>query len=102
MKRPYPAALLAGLACLLVFASGARAGVTIDVVFQDAYAPSGVTLNPGDSAAPGCVFTGYYRASVSTGRCMDVVMVSTDELIAFSVAVTYDNDDDGLALGDHV
>ena len=84
MRRPHPIPLLAGLACLLVFANGARAGVTIDVVFHDAYSFG----DPG----PGCVFTGYHGNSVSAGYCMDVIMRSTSELVGFSVSVQYDSD----------
>jgi cysteine-rich repeat protein len=69
----------------------ARAGVTIDVLFQDATVPSGITIVPGE-AGPGCVFTGYYRRSVSTGRCTDVVLKSTDDLVGFGVSVAYDSD----------
>ena len=69
----------------------ARAGVTIDVVFQDATVPSGITLSPGDPG-PGCTFSGYNGNSVSTGRCMDVVLKSTDDLVAFSGSVSYEND----------
>jgi hypothetical protein len=53
MRRRYPIPLLAGLACLLVFANGARAGVTIDVVFQDATVPSGLAILPGDAGPDG-------------------------------------------------
>ncbi len=47
MRRPSSTALLLGLACLLGFSSGARAGVTIDVVFQDLTLPSAVTIITG-------------------------------------------------------
>jgi hypothetical protein len=90
MRIPSPIPLLSGLAWLLVFASGARARVTIDLVFQDPW-------TPGNPEGPGCVFTGYYGNSVSTGYCMDVVMRSTSELVNFSVSVQYDGDD-GLVL----
>jgi len=88
MRRIHPLPLLVCLACLLVFTIGARAGVTIDVVFQDPYSPDW---------GPGCVFTGYYGNSVSTGYCMDVIMRSTSELVGLGVSVRYDSDD-GLAV----
>jgi hypothetical protein len=90
MRRPHPIPLLACLACLLVFAVGARAGVTIDVVFQDPYSAD-------DPAGPGCVFTGYYGTTVSTGYCMDVIIRSTIELVNLSVSVEYEGDN-GLEL----
>jgi len=90
MRRPHPISLLACLACLLVFVNGAQAGVTIDVVLQDPYSAD-------DPVGPGCVFTGYYGNSVSTGYCMDVIMRSTSELVDFSVSVEYEGDN-GLAL----
>jgi hypothetical protein len=90
MRRCHPIPLLAGLACLFVFANGAQAGVTIDVVFQDPYSAD-------DPVGPGCVFMGYYRTTVSTGYCMDVIMRSTSELVGFSVSVQYEGDN-GLEL----
>jgi hypothetical protein len=78
-------------------AQDARAGVTIDVVFQDATVPSGITILPGDFGAPGCTFSGYYRRVVTGVRCMDVILKSTDDLIGFSMSVAYDSDE-GLAL----
>ena len=81
MSKPYSIALLAGLSCFLVFANGARAGVTIDVVFQDGIFPTGITINAGD-AGPGCTFRGYYGNAVSTGYCMDVIMKSTKSRMA--------------------
>ncbi|MBW1688597.1 MAG: PEP-CTERM sorting domain-containing protein [Deltaproteobacteria bacterium] len=97
MSKPHPIALLAGLAFLLVFTNGARAGVTIDVLFHDASVPSGITFSPGDPAAPGCVFSGYYGNSVTTGRCMDVMLYTTEPLLGLGVSVQYDPDS-GLAL----
>lgn len=96
MRRAYSTVLLAGLACLLVFASAARAGVTIDVVFRDATTPSGIAIQPGDPG-PGCTFSGYYGSSVSTGYCMDAMLYTTDPLIAVSFSVEYDTDN-GLAV----
>jgi hypothetical protein len=95
MRRSYSIALLLGLSCLLGFSSGARAGVTIDVVFQDATSPSGITINAGDPG-PGCSFSGYYGGSATTGYCMDVIMTTTESLGiggSMSVSVTYDSDD---------
>jgi hypothetical protein len=96
MRRPNSTALLAGLAFLLVFASGAGAGVTIDVVFQDATSPSGITIDAGD-AGPGCTFSGYYGNTVSTGYCMDVILTATWAFNEVSVSVAYDSDN-GLAV----
>jgi hypothetical protein len=84
-------ALLAGLACLLGFPSGARAGVTIDVVFQDATSPSGITINAGDWGV-GCAFGGYYGGFIETAYCMDVVLKTTDPVIAVAADVAYDSD----------
>ena len=89
MSKPHPIALLAGFACLLGFASGARAGVTVDVLFQDGTG-RGLTITGGDYWAPGCSFGGYYGRSVSTGRCMDVVLTTTQPLLGFGVGVDYD------------
>jgi len=83
--------LLTGLACLLGFTSGARAGMTIDVVFQDATTPSSIAIQPGDPG-PGCTFSGGY-GSVSTGYCMDVIMATTWNFQEVSVSVAYDSDD---------
>jgi hypothetical protein len=73
----------------------ARAGVTIDVLFQDGTG-SALTINEGD-AGPGCAFGGLAGGSVSTGRCMDVVMTTTYDWVGFGTSVTYESDD-GLAL----
>jgi len=92
MMRKMFSVALATLACAFMVQS-ANAGVTIDVVFQDATVPSGITLDPADSAdmlGPGCVFTGYYGNSVATGRCMDVILTSTDEILGMGTSVTYD------------
>jgi hypothetical protein len=75
----------------------AQAGVTIDVYFVDTTIPSGITVLPGDTAAPGCTFTGYYGRTVAAGRCMDVMLYTTDALVAVNVSVTYENDN-GLAV----
>jgi len=93
MNRPYSAALLAGLASLLVFASGARAGVTIDLIFHDVSYPSGITILDHDPG-PGCTFDGYYHHTVTTGRCMDVMLYTTDPLIAVASDVAYDTHND--------
>ena len=65
MRKMFSVALLATLAC--VFGLSANAGVTIDVHFQDASIPSGITIQPGD-LGPGCDFGGYAGGSASTGR----------------------------------
>jgi hypothetical protein len=87
MRTLYPVALLAGLAFLLASADGARAGVTIDVLFQDGTGRS-LSIGPGDPG-PGCTFSGYYGGSVSTGFCMDVVLTSTDDLVGFGTSIRY-------------
>jgi hypothetical protein len=92
----FSVALMATLACAFGLAQSANAGVTIDVVFQDATVPSGITIDPGD-VGPGCTFSGFYATVITQGRCMDVILRTTDELIAASVSVTYDSDN-GLAL----
>ena len=97
MRRAFSVALMATLACAFGLAQSAKAWVTIDVVFQDATVPSGLTISPGD-LGPGCTFTGNYAASVSTGYCMDVILTSTDYwILGMGVSVTYDSDN-GLAL----
>jgi hypothetical protein len=100
MRKVFSVALMATLACAFGLVQNANAGVTIDVLFQDATVPSGITIDPLDTAdhvGPGCVFTGYYGASVATGRCMDVILKTTDTLIGIGTSVTYDNDQ-GLVL----
>jgi hypothetical protein len=93
----FSVALMATLACALGLAQSANAGVTIDVVFQDATVPSGITVLPGDAAAPGCTFTGYYGTVVTGVRCMDVILTTTDDWIGMGASVTYDSNN-GLAL----
>jgi hypothetical protein len=97
MRREFSVALMATLACAFGLAQNANAGVTIDVVFRDATVPSGITIAPGDMG-PGCTFSGFYGTVITEGRCMDVILRTTDPLIAASVSVTYDSDN-GLALG---
>jgi hypothetical protein len=86
---------------LMAFAFGlvqsANAGVTIDVVFQDATAPTGITINAGD-VGPGCSFGGYGGGSVTTGRCMNVIIESDHNILAMGTSVAYDSDN-GLAIG---
>jgi len=96
MRKMFSVALMATLACAFGLAQNANAGVTIDVVFQDATVPSGITVLPGDMAAPGCTFTGYYKDTAS-GRCMDVILTTTDLILGVGTSVTYDSDD-GLVL----
>ena len=73
----------------------ARAGVTIDVVFEGATSQSGITINAGDEGGhclchPEC----YYP---SPGYCMEVILTTTDPIVGMGVSVTYDSDN-GLAL----
>jgi hypothetical protein len=82
------------------FVQDARAGVTIDVVFQDATGPTGITIhtsNASEMTGPGCAFGGYQGGSVSTGYCLDVILTSTHDWVAMSTSVTYDSDN-GLAV----
>jgi hypothetical protein len=100
MSKAYPIALLAGLASLLVLANGARAGVTIDVHFQDQTSPTGITINannPASHVGPGCSFGGYYNNTVSTGYCMDVMLYQDTPGIGAAYSVAYDSDN-GLAV----
>jgi hypothetical protein len=80
---------VAGLTCSV--AQDARAGVTIDVVFQDATSPSGITINAGDWGV-GCAFGGYYGGFIATAYCMDVIMTTTWEFTEVGVSVAYDSD----------
>ena len=103
MRKVFSAALMA-LAFGLV--QSANAGVTIDVVFQDATAPTGITIvtplkwQPGDFdlTGPGCEFGGYASGSAATGYCMDVMLtVSGEGIISAGTSVAYDSDD-GLVM----
>jgi len=99
MRRAFSVALMAGMACVFALAPSANAGVTIDVVFQDQAGPPYSHYFPiwfGDPG-PGCTFTGYYHATVSSGYCMDVMLYTTDPLIGVGVSVEYD-DGSGLAV----
>lgn len=80
---------VAGLTCSV--AQDARAGVTVDVIFQDATTPSGIAIPPGDPG-PGCSFGGYVGGSASVGRCMDVMLYTTLAFTQVSVSVAYDTD----------
>jgi hypothetical protein len=98
MRKVFSVALMATMA--LVFAQSAKAGVTFDVVFQDATSPTGITIHTSlasEMAGPGCTFTGYYARTVSTGYCMDVIIKSDDPWIGAGVTVNYDTDN-GLAV----
>jgi hypothetical protein len=97
MRKKFSVAMMATLVCAFGLAQSANAGVTFDVVFRDATVPSGITVLPGDPGAPGCTFGGYYGAVVTDVRCMDVILRTTDPLIAAGISVTYDSDN-GLAL----
>ncbi len=96
MRKPCALVLLVTFSWIGLLGRDVRAGVTIDVVFRDAAAPSGITINAGD-AGPGCAFGGYYGRSVSTGYCMDVMLYTTDTLIGVSAAVAYESDN-GLSV----
>jgi len=96
MRRRLVLALLATFSWIGGPGQDARAGVTFDIVFQDATSPTGLTIVPGDQG-PGCVFGGYYHRVQPTGRCMDVVVMSTDDLVGSSMSVAYDSDE-GLEL----
>jgi len=95
MRKALSVVLMATMACVFGLAQSAKAGVTLDVVFQDAPGLS-LGISPGDPG-PGCTFRGYYHATVSTGRCMDVMLYTTDPLIGVGVSVDYDYDN-GLAV----
>jgi hypothetical protein len=88
------------LALLVTFSwigQDARAGVTLDVVFQDGTG-NALTITEGDEG-PGCAFGGYYDGSATTGYCMNVVLKMTEDLWQGSVdvSVSYDTDN-GLAV----
>ena len=97
------------LASLLAFSwlggpeQDAKAGVTVDVVFQEAWSTVGLEVLPGDPG-PGCSLGGKAGGSVSTGHCMDVVM-TVDEpggWVGFSTSVSYVSNTGGsswLAIG---
>ena len=94
MRRMFSIALLA---CVFGLAQSANAGVTIDVIFQDQVAPTGITIYEGDTAAPGC--TGAW-ATYPTGRCMNVTLTTTDPLIAVASYVGYSSGS-GLAVSSY-
>jgi len=99
MRRVFSVALMATMACVFGLAPSANAGVTIDVVFQDQAGPPYshyFSIVPGDPG-PGCTFTGYYHATVSSGYCMDVMLYTTDPLIGVGVSVEYETQN-GLAV----
>jgi hypothetical protein len=93
----FSVALMASLACAFGLAQNANAGVSVDVLFQDATIPSGITILPGE-AGTGCAFGGYAGGSVGSGYCMDVILSSTYDMIVLGSSVTYDSDN-GLAVG---
>lgn len=89
---------------LMAFAFGlvqsANAGVTIDLVFQDSTAPTGITIytsDPDSHNGTGCAFGGYLGGSVSSGYCMDVVMTTDWYYTGLVVNVAFDYDN-GLAV----
>lgn len=96
MRKSCALVLLATFSWIGGLGQDARAGVTIDVVFQDATPPSGITIHPGDPG-PGCTFGGYWGGSVSTGYCMDVMLYTTDTLVSVGASVAYDSDN-GLSV----
>jgi len=100
MQKCLALVLLVTLSWIGGLAQDARAGVTIDVVFQDATTPSGHWATPG-APGPGCVFQGYYGkrdgSGVSWGHCMDVILTSTVPMVSLSMSVIYESYN-GLAL----
>jgi hypothetical protein len=70
--------------------------VTIDVVFEGATSPSGITINAGDEGGH-CLCSSAYCYVPSPGYCMEVILTTTDPIIGMGVSVTYDSDN-GLAL----
>jgi hypothetical protein len=95
MRKYFSLVLLVVFSWIGGLGQEARAGVTVDVVFQDGTG-SALTISEGD-AGSGCAFGGSGGGSVSTGRCMDVFMTTTYDWIGFGTSVTYESDD-GLAL----
>jgi hypothetical protein len=89
MRRCLALALMVLLSWIGGLAQDARAGVTLDILFEDATVPSGITISPGDPFAPGCTFSGYAGQVVTGVRCMDVILKSTPvpSLSATGVAV---------------
>jgi cysteine-rich repeat protein len=95
MRSCFAVALLAMLSWI---GQDARAGVTIDVVFQDGTGHvlsiwSADWVSFGHLGGPGCTFSGYYANTISHGRCMDVFLRSTHDLISVSTSVDYESND---------
>jgi hypothetical protein len=70
-------------------AQDARAGVTIDVLFQDGTGTE-LTVSAGDPG-PGCA--GGFYGPITSGLCMDVILTTTEVLWSVYVSVGYDTDD---------
>jgi len=102
MRKWLALVLLLGFSWIGGLAQDARAGVTVDVLFEDGTGHvlpiwSADWVSPGHLGGPGCTFSGYYGRTVSSGRCMDVILRSTYDLISVSTSVDYQSDN-GLAL----
>ena len=95
MRKCFALAFLITFSWLGGLGQDARAGVTIDVVLHDGTGHA-LTFIEGDPG-PGCSFGGYYGGSVTIGRCMDVILITTDPLVIASGSVDYDTDN-GLAV----
>jgi hypothetical protein len=96
MRKLLALALLVAFSWIGGLGQDARAGVTIDVVFQNATSPSGITINAGDPGSSGWCGGGYPYVP-SPGYCMDVILTTTLSLIAGSARVGYDSDN-GLSV----
>jgi hypothetical protein len=70
-------------------AQDARAGVTVDVHFQDGTGKA-LTISAGDPG-PGCA--GGFYGPIPSGYCMDVVLTSQELINAMTVSVGYDTND---------
>ena len=100
MRKVFSVGLLAFAFAFGLMVQSANAGVTVDVVFQDATAPTGITINaldPASHVGPGCTI-GARGATVASGYCMDVVMTVDQQWMSFGTSVAYDSDN-GLAIG---
>jgi cysteine-rich repeat protein len=96
MRKCAALALLVTFSWIEGLAQDARAGVTVDVVFQDGTGRA-LTIDKRDEG-PGCAFGGYQGGSVSTGYCMDVIVRSTYDFVGLGMLVGYESDH-GLAIG---
>ena len=89
MRKCFALVLLLTFSWIGGLAQDARAGVTIDVLFQDGTGTA-LTISAGDPG-PGCA--GGFYGPIASGSCMDVVMTTTDVLWSMQVSVGYDTDD---------